>query len=251
MKRVIAALIALSISFTPLSIAAQTETLAQKAKNAVGILYSQEFNGGMTMRCTMTAFEKTKDGYLFASAAHCIGADNQSKERSAAHKDIPFYMTFDEAGNKTFYPAEPKAVGYQSRGDDFAIFEVKTDKTWPIIPIGTEKDEEEGNAIINVASPLGLGKQVFKGTISSLNLDRPIIQGDINWRGSIGLQIAAEGGSSGSAIISEKQEKIVAFLVGTAGGSTVIAIPATKFTAFKKAVEDGKYRWFKADDTEK
>ena len=153
-------------------------------------------------------------------------------------------MTFDNPDNKVFYPATVKAVGYQHRGDDFAVFEVKTAETWQIIELGDEKLETDGNAILNVASPLGIGKQTYRGTISSLDVDRPIIQGDINWRHSIALQIAADGGSSGSAIISEKQGKIVAFLVGTAGGAIVIAIPVSKFKLFREAVDAGKYKYF-------
>ena len=193
----------------------------------------------------MTAFEKTKDGYLFATAAHCVGEDQtEGKERSAKWQNTAFFMTFDEPQNKTFYPAEVRGVGFQHRGDDFAIFEVKTDQKWTTIGLGDEKKEEDGNPVINVASPLGLGKQVYRGVISSLDLDRPLIQGDINWRHSISLQIAADGGSSGSAIISAEQDKIIAFLVGTVGGAVVIAIPVSKFITFRNAVDAGTYKYF-------
>lgn len=250
MKRAVVTLLLAALIAAPIPAFAQNKpepTLPEKAKAAVALLYSQDESGGMSMHCTMTAFEKTKDGYLFATAAHCIGSDDTQHEKSAPHANISFFMTFDETGAKTFYPAEVKAVGYQHRGDDFAIFEVKSDKEWPVIPVGTEKLEADGNAVLNVASPLGLGKQVYRGVIASLDVDRPIIQGDINWRHSISLQIAADGGSSGSAIISEKQEAIVAFLVGTVGGAVVIAIPASKFTVFKAAVGEKKYKWYDSE----
>lgn len=250
MKSFIAASLVALLTVLPASPAfAQTpeKTLAVKAKEAVGLLYSQDASGGMTMHCTMTAYEKSKDGYLFATASHCIGNDVVEKEKSAKWSDKSFFMTFDLADSKVFYPANVKAVGYQHRGDDFAVFEVKTNETWTVIPIGDEKQEADGNAVLNVASPLGVGKQVYRGVISSLDIDRPIVQGDINWRHTIGLQIAADGGSSGSAVISEKQGKIIAFLVGTAGGAIVIAIPASRFLAFKKAVDEGKYKYFDAE----
>ena len=232
-----------------LTLGTSSKEFTEKAKNATALLYSQDASGSMRMHCTATAFEKTKTGYQFVSAAHCIGSDDTQKERVAEYRRIPFYITFDETDLKTFYAAKVVAVGYQHRGDDFAIFELSTDEQWPTIPIGDERKEEEGNAVLNIASPLGLGRQVFHGNISKLELDRPIVQGDINWKGSVLLQMpGTDGGSSGSAIISEEQEAIVAFLVGTIGGSTITAIPASRFTEFRQRISEGKYKWVVKDE---
>lgn len=228
-----------------------TQTFAERVKASTAILYSQEEDGGMRMRCTATAFEKTETGYLFISAAHCIGEDDTAHEAVASYDTTRFFLTFDESAVKRFYAATVRMVGYQHRGDDLAVFEVTTTDRWPVTPVGSEKDESEGNPFINVASPLGLGLQVFHGSISKLELDRPIIQGDINWIGTLVLQITGvNGGSSGSAVVSEGQEKIVGILVGTIGGSTIIAIPATRFVKFRAQVEAGKYRWMKSDKDE-
>lgn len=223
-------------------------SLIDQTYRAVALLYSQDQSGSMKMHCTATAFEKTRDGYRFASASHCIGNDDTTKERAATAANQVFYITYDLAKHKLFYPATVTAVGYQHRGDDFATFDVETKEDWPIVPLGDEQKEtvtdQEGAPVLNVASPLGLGKQVFHGYISSLNLDRPVIEGDINWKGSMLLQIQAGPGSSGSAIVSVKQRAIVGFLVGTVGGSNIVAIPVSKFKAFREAVKDGKYRWY-------
>ena len=224
--------------------ASTPKELTDRAKLATALLYSQDEAGGMRMHCTVTAFEKTKVGYKFVSAAHCIGNDDTQHEKVATYKNIPFYITFDQTKAKIFLSARVKAVGYQHRGDDFSVFEVETNETWPTIPIGDERKEEEGNPILNIASPLGLGRQVFHGSISKIELDRPIVEGDINWKGTVLIQMSGvNGGSSGSAIISEKQEAIVAFLVGTISGTTITAIPASRFVEFQKRVEEGKYRW--------
>ena len=75
-----------------------------------------------------------------------------------------------------------------------------------------------------------------------------MVEGDINWKGTLVIQLSGvNGGSSGSALISDDQQAIVGFLVGTIGGNIIIAIPATRFTAVKKAVEAGKYKWYNPD----
>lgn len=222
--------------------------LVEKSQKSVGLLYSQSPTGEFQMLCTATAFEKTRNGYLFISAAHCIGNDDYRRERSATGKDIPFYITFDEVNTvKKFYPAKIVFTGYQSRGEDFSVFEVLANEEWSIIPLGDESLEKEGSSFINISSPLGLGKQVLYGTISSLYLDRPLIFGDINWKGTIVLQIAGvDGGCSGSVIISESQKAIIGFLVGSVG-NTIVAIPVSKFKLVRKAVETGKYKWYQPD----
>lgn len=240
-------LLALALSFLfPSSLLADDRAFVEKSKSAVGLLFSQEDDGGMRMLCTSTAFDKAPKGYLFVTAAHCVGGDNTEKERSANPYKTAFYISFDEVGAaKRFYSAKPVFVGYQSRGEDFAVFSVETDEKWNTVPIGDEKNLKDGAAYYNIASPLGLGKQVFEGIISSVYLDRPLVQGDINWKGTLVLQQAGvNGGSSGSALISKESHEIVGFLVGTVGGSTIIAIPVSRFTAVKKAVEEGKYKWW-------
>ena len=200
--------------------------------------------GSLNMVCTTTAFEKVKDGYRFVSAAHCVGEDNDHK--SADPTMDTWYITFDDPTNKTFYEAKPVAVGYQTHGDDFSVFEVTTKDEIPVVGIGDEHSEVAGNAIVNVAAPVGLGKQTFFGKITLPVLERPLIEEGLNWKGSILMDISANGGSSGSAIVSAKQGKIIGFLVGIVGGFKV-AIPASKFTAFYGQVKAGTYHWYKPD----
>lgn len=256
MRKFLAFVLAASLFLTPIATAAKDQKLVEQVKSAVALLYSQDEAGGLRMHCTATAFEqdsktvdkvKTITGYHFATAAHCIGGDNTDKERSADTKNTPFYITFDESGTqpKKFYPAKPKFVGYQSRGEDFAEFEVATGESWGTVPLGDEKQAKDGDDFINVSSPLGLGKQTFHGQISSISLDRPLMQGDINWRGTIVLQITGiNGGSSGSAIVHEDQHAIIGFLVGSIGGSTIVAIPVSRFIAVRKAVAEKHYKYY-------
>lgn len=224
------------------------KSLIDQVYRSVALLYSQDASGSMKMHCTATAYDKKDGGYVFATAAHCVGSDDTTKERSANAANQSFFVTFDEADGKMFYPAKVLGVGYQHRGDDFATFHVKTKEDWPTVPLGDEQKETvadgEGAPILNVASPLGLGKQVFHGYISSLSLDRPIVEDDINWKGSMLLQISAGPGSSGSAIVSVRQRAIVGFLVGTIGGSNIVAIQVSKFKTFAEGIAKGSYRWY-------
>lgn len=247
MKRAFLSVILAIFLLFPTAISAENPALVQSVRKAVGLLYSQDESGSLKMRCTATAFEKTGKGYKFVSAAHCIGDDDTNKERSASGIDIPFYITFDETdGAKRYHQAKVIWVGYQHRGEDFAVFEVATKETWATVPLGDEKEETEGAQILNVASPLGLGKQVFYGTITSLNLDRPIVDGrGINWKGALLLNISAGPGSSGSALVSVEHQNIIGFLVGTIGGENIVGIPVNRFKAVDKAVKDDKYSYWK------
>ena len=248
LNTVVAALAVCVTLWTPMVAWSQTTTDAAYVKqlhSAVGLLYSIDSSGGYRMHCTATIFEKSLKGYLFVTAAHCIGTDNRDKETSAS-VETSYYITFDEHDNKVFWPAEVQWVGYQTRGEDFMVVEVRSDAVWPVIRLGDETKETPPAPYWNISSPLGLGKQAFDGNITSLDLDRPVKQGDINWQHSLVLQQSGvSGGSSGSALVSKLQRAIVGLLVGTIGDSTIIAIPISRFKAVDAAVKAGKYRWYK------
>lgn len=250
MRTLVAFILAVVMTLSPLRAFAADDDKAfvEKVKNATALLYSQDDSGGMRMRCTATIFEKTAKGYTFVTAAHCIGSDDTSKERSAKPDNIPFFVTFDEGGSnaKKFYPAKVTLVGYQHRGEDFSTLEVDTKEVWPVIPLGDEKKETVPAPFWNVGGPLGLGKVVLEGAIANLDLDRPVVEGDINWQHSMVLQESGvNGGSSGSSLVAKDQHAIVGFLVGTIGGSTITAIPVSRFKAVRAAYAKGKYRWYK------
>jgi hypothetical protein len=249
-KRLLAVALTLLLS---VSVGAQTLTdkrYIDHVKQSVGLLYEQDASGGMRMLCTTTAFENTGRVYQFVTAAHCVGKDDTTKERSADPFKTAFFITFDEVANeKQFFTATPIFVGYQSRGEDFAVFQVTAppNETWPVVALGDEKTITDGAPYWNIASPLGLGRQVFEGVISSVYLDRPLVEGDINWKGTLVLQQAGvNGGSSGSALISKDQHAIIGFLVGTIGQSTIVAIPVSRFKSVRIAVTAGKYKWWTA-----
>lgn len=225
-----------------------TDNLEKDMVSATALLYGQLDNGTMRMFCTATAFERNKNVYRFVTAAHCVSEDDVVHDRTSVAQNN-WYVTFDEPDRKDFYPAKLLGVGYQHRGDDFAVLEVTLNRVVPTIALAAN-DPSLGEDVSNIASPLGLGKQLFRGHVSMAKLDRPVIEGDINWRGTTLIQMSAGPGSSGSSVVSRSQKGIVAFLVGTIGfrgSQNIVCIPVSKFKKFWTEVQADKYKWYKED----
>jgi hypothetical protein len=212
---------------------------------ATTLLYAQEADGTMKMRCTATAIEKNATGYVFVTAAHC-GCEDNVDEHTVSPEKAFFFITEDSATDKHFLIANPIVCGYRHAGDDFFLLQVDTQIAFPVVDLGT--DPEVLEPIVNVASPLGIGKQVFVGTVSSVSLDRPVIEDDINWVHASLLQLfGTDGGSSGSAVVCLDQRKICGFVVGTVDKSTIIAMPVSRLKTMMKAFKEGTYKHFILD----
>ena len=219
-------------------VTAPEKELIPTVEGAVALLYTEDLSGGMRMTCTATAYEKTAKGYRFVSASHCV-----SGATDAEQKQEKFFLTSDGINEKNFIPAKLIQAGDKNIGDDFSIYEVETDQKFNVIPLGDSSKLEAGDAMIDVAAPMGLGKQLFVGYVSLPKLDRPPVDaGEVKWTDLMLIQIGGGPGSSGSAIISVDQRAIVGFLVG--GGQADIGklcVPVSKFKAFLIKVEAGKY----------
>lgn len=213
--------------------------LVQHVYNAVTLLYNQDEQGGMHMRCTATAYRKTKAGYRFVSASHCVSG-NTDEEQSETH----FFVTPDANGKaKVFIPATLIKAGDRDAGDDFAIFEITTSESFEVVPLGNDVTAV-GTPVVDVASPLGLGKQYFEGYVSAPKLDRPPLDaGLVKWRNVMLVEIGSGPGSSGSAIVAEDQQAIVGFLVGGFSANIgAICVPVSQFKAFEAKVDAGTYK---------
>lgn len=242
MRKIIATLVlAASLLFCSHSFAADNRAqFVQKVYNSVALLYGQTEDGGMRMKCSATAYRKLEAGYRFASASHCVEGDSDTKQKAGK-----YFITFDTEGSKTFIPARLVEAGDRNVGDDFSIFEVLTDAKVDVTPLGDSDKIVTGENVINVASPMGLGKQFFQGYVSSPHLDRPPLDaGEVQWTNVMLVFIGGGPGSSGSAIVSEDQKAIIGFLVGSMGSGNLgaICIPVNKFAAFEKLVDTGKYK---------
>jgi len=207
---------------------------------AVTLLYTQSESGSMNMHCTATAFEKVEGGYIFATAAHCAVDNDIESNKYGEIVNTEYFITPDEtASSKTFLKAEVIACGKQEKGDDFCLVYVKTDTIFPIVSIGVDSTNLGGESIVNVSSPLGLGKQTFYGRITSPKLDRSVVIDSINWTHTVLMQLpGTNSGSSGSAVICLQQHSVCGFLVGIIGTSTIVAVPVSKFTTFLANVKE-------------
>lgn len=239
--------VALLSSAAPAQSTSTSEYVRNTLYPATVLLFSQNDDGGMRMRCTATAFEKTADGYRFATAAHCATKEGEEEngDKKPKAENAAFYVSSDGVGAKDYVPAKIDGCGSREHGDDFCVFRAKTDHTFPLVKLGVDPTDVAGQDVINIAAPLGLGKQAFYGRITKPYLDRKIVEDDINWSGSILLQLpGTNGGSSGSAIVCADQQAICGFLVGIMGGSEIVAIPVSRFKKFLELSDAGKYEWF-------
>jgi S1-C subfamily serine protease len=199
----------------------------------------------MEMRCTATAIDQDKTTYTFVTAAHCGCVDNPSRNVVTAEKTF-FFISPDVIGDKIYLKATPKGCGYRTKGDDFLLLTVDKSFKFPVIPLG--KDPKLLDEIINVGGPLGMGKQVFLGSVSSPSVDRPITDGDIQWTNAVLLQeFGVNGGSSGSSAVCIDQHAICAFVVGSVAETTTVAMPVSRLLKFREQLAAGKYRWYQAD----
>jgi hypothetical protein len=215
---------------------------------ATALLYGEDESGSLKMRCTATAIEKNDKGYVFVTAAHCGCIDDDEMHTTSPEKTF-FYITTDMEKEKTFIKADVIGCGYRTVGDDFMLLQVNTNKQLPTVNLG--QDPVALEAIINVAAPLGLGKQVFLGSVSSATLDRPVVLDDINWSHAVLLQLfGVDGGSSGSAVVCLDQKAVCAFVVGSINKTTMVAIPVSRLIKLRSELAAGTYtHWVKDPDS--
>ena len=212
--------------------------IAQQVYDSVAILYRQDESGSMRMTCTATAYRKTDKGYRFVSASHCVGGD------PAQEHQIKFFITADTNGSKSFIPAKLVEAGNRAVGDDFSIFEVETKEDFTVTPLGDNHALKIGDVVIDVAAPMGLGKQYFIGYVSEPSVNRPPLDaGEVQWTEIMLVMIGSGPGSSGSSVVSVDQKAIVGFLVGgTQANIGAIVVPVDKFKEFESKVDAGTYK---------
>jgi hypothetical protein len=142
--------------------------------------------------CTVTAYETIPGGYHLLGAGHCVG-------KSTGYT----YAVADDV-DEDFTPVTVVKSMFDKKFD-FAIFELKTDKVYPVISLGTLDGVSIGDDVIDVNFALSAAKQLSVGKVSSANLTSE----GILVPGYFMTQIFGSEGSSGSALISLATHKIV------------------------------------------
>ncbi len=226
------------------------EPWEREFKKATVNLFEEDEEGNLNFVCTATAFARTGKKYYFVSAAHCVGDDDTDHEKVVT-RPSNWYITFRDPGAKHFFPAKILVHGYQHRLNDFVVLEVELEHLVPTMSLAAN-DPHNGEIVSNLASPHNLGKLLFRGLVSMESVDRTILVGEdeVNWKGTAVLQINVGGGSSGSAIVSQRQKGIVAILIGMNSGSMAYAIPVSKFKQFWAEFQAKKYKWYRPEENQ-
>lgn len=162
--------------------------------------------------CTATAFEQTKGGYHLLTASHCV-----------MPPDVPngtmFAVTEDITDSPVFQSVTVLQKGSPD-GYDFAILDLKTDKKYPVVPLGDESTAHIGEPIVVVGFSGIVAKQTTYGTISSGIMTTTGDEGECSaCKGRFTIQMNGGPGLSGAAAISEKSHTIVGIVRG--GYSTI------------------------------
>jgi hypothetical protein len=184
-----------------LGLRADRQVIIQPPKGFEGDVYKATFalyeHRGNQERfiCTTEAYEKITGGYRLIGAGHCIDPK------------ADFFAVAENIGG-----SETKVTVIKSELDknaDLAVFEMKTDKVYPVIPMGTIDGERIGDVVVNVNFAVGIAKQLSEGKISSV-----VIPSDGDEGTDVFLaQIFGAGGSSGSAVVSADTHKIIGIVI--------------------------------------
>lgn len=195
----------------------------KNAYDATFLLYRQDAGGNMSAACTATSITPSDNGYALLTAAHCIS------------DDYIYFVTKDEENPKVFYQVDAEMCGKKGSGMDFCFLHVTTNDKFAVVPIGKQPEGVGGQAVASITSPLGLGKQVFRGSIATPHVKRPILlkekdeETEGNWYDYILFQMpGVNPASSGSALLCLDQRAICGVVVGvmaTPMGAEQVAQP--------------------------
>lgn len=193
--------------------------------DSVALLFHQSEDGGMTMNCTATAFDRKGEDTWFLTAAHCVTEEGEDSKDKVT--EDPLFLSSDDRDVKAYVRATLVEVGKREKGYDYAILSARL--TLPLIALGDERKERPHVDVVTVGAPTGIGKAYDKGVMSLRYIDRPLFSTGqkINWAGCMLVRIQSEGGSSGSAIVSADTNTIIGVLVGGKAGLT-IAVPVSR-----------------------
>lgn len=171
--------------------------------------------------CTAEPIAKIQGGYRLLTAGHCV------QEIPA---DIQFFVANEISGDLT-----PVTLVKAYDGDtmDFALFDLKTTKHYPVFQLGTEDGMHVGDETVNPHFALGIGKQITTGIISSMTIKKSEECDQDGCLGNFMVQDYAGPGASGSAIFSAKTHRIIGLLVFEFGANVGFAVePISRFADF-------------------
>ena len=243
--KIIAAFLLSLLFMTSLSAKSKEQKLESHARSATGMLLITNVNEIKAVLsngeaqpgeeiadvCTIWNVKKTKTGYIALTAAHCIQLEGIADKANAAGVDIKFGASYaDSSENPIALPVRVIAVGNEEDwSNDIALIEVTTSDKHDLLEIGDSSTELNLDKVLDVSSPEG-------GDVKSASLgykaETLAVKGTDN---SAWYSIPGTGpGSSGSAILSVKDGRVVEMLnVGNNLG--VAGVRGARLSAFVEA----------------
>lgn len=167
--------------------------------------------------CTITAFEKYREGYLFIGAGHCTTVNPRlpSDLKYSIKIDVntspqPIELITAKLLNEDFEDTKRTLDTL-----DYAIFYLKTTTKISTIALGDEGSLRIGGKTINVNFSEGQAKYVSPGIVSTAVVPSGVM------KGFFGVQMFGSHGASGSSIVDSKTKQIVGLLIGGNDGETL------------------------------
>jgi len=212
---------------------AVTSTFLTDFYKATVVLYRQSGDDGtLQPSCTATSIMRVDGGYFFVTASHCIDPG------------YDYYVTSDGQTPKVFWLVAAVDKGDAAKGLDYAVLYVPTTEVFPVIPLGADPENLLGEPVVSVSAPLGMGKQVLRGSITNPQVERSVpvrAHGKVvgNWKGAMLLQMpGVNPASSGSAVGCANQKAVCGIIVGVIStdiGQEAVALPISRLAAELKS----------------
>ena len=219
-KAILAVLLALVLSLSPtISTKAALSYQHQVLSDATFALYGQ-LGDVRHFLCTAETYDWTKeDGYKLITAGHCVTGE-----------DLPDGLQFfvaETADPKPFLMPVTVLKAQLSDKYDFAILQLKTDRTYPVLslaPKGSSLSELE-TPVANVNFSEGITKEVVTGRVASGIIPNNGAEGDCSLcQGRFLVNIDNGPGASGSAIVDENTHQVIGLTEGGFHSLSGIAI---------------------------
>ena len=192
-----------------------SDAFLQKVMHATFALYGQRTftDGHKTIRrfvCSATTVQKMPHGYLLLSAGHCV-TDTPS--------DVT-YLVSEEIGS----PLLPvsSVMARESGPEDISLWYLDTTNKYPAIDFGDESKEHVGDDVVNPNFTSGLVKQLSFGRIASTEIGEGSVRCGGLCEGEFLVDNVANGGASGSAMISLRTHKLIGIDITASDAGTGI-----------------------------
>jgi hypothetical protein len=175
----------------------------KKAYDATFVLYGSSKSDDVTNHpmCSATAFKKVQGGYLLLSAGHCTAQGDP--------EGFPPDLTYGVSNDigTPIYPVRViKAILDDKTNVDYSILFFPTTLRVSVMQLGDEGSERIGDKTYNFNFSKGVVKMLSEGVVAA----PPVPEGEVKnlWL----VDQFAAGGSSGSAVISKRTNKIIGII---------------------------------------